>query len=168
MRHILYSVAVLLALTLVMGCAQQESSSDAEQAAAVAASKVTYETPAALDVPATMVPADENDWAAKVNNKNAEIIGVLNILNPVAAYLTAAFEQYGTKFSQTTNEEWTDTVAQLTAANTIYGECKESMDQGKADKDLFLKLEEAWQIYVKVGVAGIRTKSMVDSELASL
>jgi hypothetical protein len=67
-----------------------------------------------------------------------------------------------------TLEEWDDTVAQLTRANGIYEEAKAKMEQKKFDKSLFLQLEEAWQIYVKVGVAGVRTKTMVDSELEKM
>jgi hypothetical protein len=42
------------------------------------------------------------------------------------------------------------------------------MEAGDFDKQLFLDLEETWQLLVKTGVAGVRTKSMVDSELARL
>jgi len=39
------------------------------------------------------------------------------------------------------------------------------MAAGNTDKQLFLDLEEVWQLLVKTGVAGVRTKSMVDAEL---
>ena len=42
------------------------------------------------------------------------------------------------------------------------------MAAGEYDKRLFLDLEQVWQSLVKTGVAGVRTKSMVDSELAKL
>ena len=42
------------------------------------------------------------------------------------------------------------------------------MASGAYDKKLFLDLEEVWQGLVKTGVAGVRTKSMVDAELAKL
>jgi hypothetical protein len=153
---------------VISGCSQQESSQKTEQAESKSGAQVSYKTPDPMAVPERITPESESDWAAKVNNKNAEIVEVLNILNPVAAYLTAAFEQYGDRLSQVTLEEWDDTVAQLTRANGIYEKAKATMEQKKFDKSLFLQLEEAWQIYVKVGVAGVRTKTMVDSELAKM
>ena len=42
------------------------------------------------------------------------------------------------------------------------------MAAGQFDKQLFLDLEQVWQILVKTGVAGVRTKSMVDSEMARI
>ena len=53
-------------------------------------------------------------------------------------------------------------------ATTLYDSCKERMAAGDYDKQLFLDLEEVWQLLVKTGVAGVRTKSMIDSELAKL
>ena len=47
----------------------------------------------------------------------------------------------------------------------FYEDCKKRMAEKKFDKQLFLDLEEAWQVYVKVGVAGLRTKSMIDDDL---
>jgi len=131
-------------------------------------SPVKFEAPEAMAVPERMEPKSETDWEAKVNNKNAEVIEVLNILNPVAAFLTAAFEQFGDNFGEVTHEEWADTQAQLTKALTLYGKSKESMEKEKFSKQLFLDLEETWQLLVKVGVAGLRTKSMVDSDLARM
>ena len=88
----------------------------------------------------------------------------LNVINPVAAYITAGFDQYGDRFSDVLNEEWGDTQVQLTAALTLYESVKQRRDAGEFDKQLFLDMEEVWQLLVKTGVAGVRTKSMVDSE----
>lgn len=131
-------------------------------------SPVKFEVPEAMAVPERMEPESETDWKAKVNNKNAEVIEVLNILNPVAAFLTAAFEQFGDEFGEVTHEEWVDTQAYLTKALTLYDESQKLMEKKKFTKQLFLDLEETWQLLVKVGVAGIRTKSMVDSDLARM
>ncbi len=155
-----------LSVLILVGCsAQQEPSSDAA-APATSTLVVKYETPAPMDVPARVEPASDTDWKAIVNNKNVEIIEVVNILTPVAVYLTAAFEQYGDKFGEFTQEEWVDTQAQLTAASTKWEECKQRMADSTYDRQLFLDLEEAWQIFVKVGVAGLRTKTMVEADLA--
>jgi hypothetical protein len=51
---------------------------------------------------------------------------------------------------------------------TLYDSCKERMAAGENDEALFLDLEEVWQLLVKTGVAGVRTKSMIDSELGRL
>ena len=106
-----------------------------------------------------------DDWEAKAHNKEIEVIEVINIINPVAAYITEGFKQYGDRFSPTLHEEWADTQVQLTAP-TLYEDCKERREAGDFDKKLFLDLEEVWQLLVKTGVAGVRAKSMVDSELA--
>ncbi len=120
-------------------------------------------------VPEYMPPKSETDWKAKVNNKEIEVIQVINILTPVAEYLTAGFEQYGKDINNPTlHEEWLDTQDQLTKALTLYGSCKERKSGDKFDKKLFLDMEETWQLLVKTGVAGIRTKSMLDAELAKM
>ncbi|HEB83844.1 MAG TPA: hypothetical protein ENI92_02455, partial [Bacteroidetes bacterium] len=98
------------------------------------------------------------DWEAKVHNKNIEVLQVINIVNPVAAYITAGFKKYGDKFSPTLKEEWTDTQAQLTQALTLYDDCKKRMEKKQYDKQLFLDLEGVWQVLVKTGVAGVRTQ----------
>ena len=119
-----------------------------------------------MPVPEAKTVASEDDWAARVHNKNIEVIQVINIINPVAAYLTEGFKQYGDRFSPTLQEEWVDTQAQLGAALGLYGSCQERMEAGEADKELFLDLEEVWQLLVKTGVAGMRTKQMVDAEVS--
>ncbi|MCP4580509.1 MAG: hypothetical protein GY839_02745 [candidate division Zixibacteria bacterium] len=131
-------------------------------------SPVKFEAPEVMAVPERVEPKSDTDWQAKVNNKNAEVIEVLNILNPVAAFLTAAFEQFGDEMGEVTHEEWVDTQAHLTKALTLYGESQKLMEKEKFSKQLFLDLEETWQLLVKVGVAGIRTKSMVDNDLARM
>ena len=121
--------------------------------------------PEALEVPELREVASDEDWEARVHNKNKEVIEVINIINPIAAYIVKGFEKYGERFSPTLEEEWADTQVQLTAATTLYDDCKERMAAGEYDKQLFLDLEEVWQLLVKTGVAGVRAKSMVDSEL---
>lgn len=151
---------------MLLGCSQQESSStENDSAGQMQGLVVKSETPEPLAIPEHMEPKSDEDWEAIVNNKNAEVVGVLNIINPVAAYITAAFEQYGDKLGEVTHEEWKDTGEQLARANAIYESCKNRMAEEKFDKQLFLDLEEAWQVYVKVGVAGVRTKTMVDDDL---
>lgn len=66
------------------------------------------------------------------------------------------------------HEEWVDTQAQLTQALKLYESGKKRIEAGKYDKQLFLDLENAWQILVKTGVAGVRTKTMLDAELKKL
>lgn len=157
-------VTILIGL-LLTGCSREESSSSADEPSAPALT-VNFESPVAIEIPPRMEPKSDADWEAIVNNKNAEIIEVLNILNPVAAYIIAAFEQYSGKLGEITHEEWTDTQEQLARAGEIYDDCKNRMDAGNIDKKLFLDLEEAWQVFVKVGVAGLRTKAMIESDLA--
>jgi hypothetical protein len=124
--------------------------------------------PDPLPVPEPKTPSSDTDWESKVHNKNIEIVQVLNIINPVAAYITEGFKQYGDKFSDTLNEEWEDTQVQLTKALGLYADCNERIDKGAFDKQLFLDMEEVWQLLVKTGVAGVRAKSMIDSELAAM
>ncbi len=156
----------LLAAIVIAGCsADQETTSDAPEQSQ-SRLVVKYDTPAPMEVSARTEPQSDEDWKAIANNKNAEIVELLNIINPIAAYITAAFEQHGSIFAEVTHEEWEDTRAQLTNASTIYGDCQKRMESGAFDKQLFLDLEEAWQVFVKVGVAGLRTKTMVEADLA--
>ncbi|MCP4704455.1 MAG: hypothetical protein GY865_07580 [candidate division Zixibacteria bacterium] len=155
----------IFAAVMITGCSQEDAYVDdtADQAPGLV---VKAESPAPMDAPVYIEPKSDTDWEARVSNKNAEIIGVLNIINPVASYIIAAFEQYADKLGEVTHEEWEDTGAQLGRANAIYDDCKKRMAAKKFDKKLFLDLEEAWQVYVKVGVAGVRTKSMIDNDLS--
>jgi hypothetical protein len=124
--------------------------------------------PEALEVPELREVESDTDWESKVHNKNKEVIEVINIINPIAAYITKGFEEYEKRFSPTLTEEWEDTQFQLTAAMTLWDSCKERMAAAEYDKQLFLDLEEVWQLLIKTGVAGVRTKSMVDSELSRM
>ena len=153
----------------LIACGDSADESD-QQAADAPKSGIQLDVtpPAPLDVPERKEVSSDTDWEAKVHNKNIEVIQVINIINPVAAYITKGFEQYGDRFSDTLQEDWADTQAQLTTAMKLYDSCKERMASGAYDKKLFLDLEEVWQGLVKTGVAGVRTKSMVDSELARL
>jgi hypothetical protein len=160
---------VLCIAGLSIGCGGgDEATGYSETAQAPERVLIQVEMPEPLPTPEPVEVSSDTDWPARSYNKDIEIIGVLNVINPVAAYITAGFEQYGDRFSDTLNEEWGDTQAQLTAALTLYESCKERMAAGEHDKKLFLDLEEVWQGLVKTGVAGVRTKSMVDSEVKRL
>ena len=136
---------------------------------APAGATVQYTAPESIPVPDYMAAASDEDWKAKVNNKDIEVIQVINIVNPVAAYLTAGFKQYGSQINNPTlHEEWADTQVQLNKALTLYESCKERRKKNLYDKKLFLDMEETWQLLVKTGVAGIRTKSMLDAELQKI
>ncbi len=163
-------IAILILVPgLLIGCGGT-SDETAYEAADPAAEAVLLEVeaPPALEVPEPREVTGEDDWEVKAHNKNIEVLGVIHIINPVAAYIVEGFKQYGDSFSPTLHEEWEDTQVQLTAATTLYDSCKERMAAGDYDKQLFLDLEEVWQLLVKTGVAGVRTKSMIDSELAKL
>jgi hypothetical protein len=158
----------LLAAVLI-GCGGP-AEEGGQEAAAAPRSGVQLEVtpPEPLEVPEARDVASDSDWEAKVHNKNIEVIQVINVINPVAAYITKGFEEYGDRFSPTLTEEWGDTQDQLTKAQTLYESCKERMAAGDYDKKLFLDLEEVWQLLVKTGVAGVRAKSMVDAELQKM
>ncbi|MDH3628999.1 MAG: hypothetical protein OEV00_05385 [Acidobacteriota bacterium] len=149
---------------LAFGCGGGESGY-ADEAAAPERVLIKYDVPEPMEVPEAVVLNSDDDWEGKVHNKDIEIVGVLNVINPIAAFITAGFEQYGDRFSDVLQEEWEDTQVQLTAALTLYESCKERRAAGEFDKQLFLDMEEVWQLLVKTGVAGVRTKSMVDSEV---
>ena len=163
-------IAILILVPgLLIGCGgtSDENAYEAEEPAAEAV-LLEVEAPPALEVPEPREMTGEDDWEARAHNKNIEVLGVINIINPIAAYIVEGFKQYGDSFSPTLHEEWEDTQVQLTAATTLYDSCKERMAAGDYDKQLFLDLEEVWQLLVKTGVAGVRTKSMIDGELARL
>jgi hypothetical protein len=153
---------------ILLGCGGAAEEAAYESEAAPAAPLLEVEAPPAIEVPEPMEVTSDDDWAAKAHNKNIEVVGVINVINPVAAYIVEGFKQYGDSFSPTLHEEWEDTQAQLGMATTLYDDCKARMEAGEHDKQLFLDLEEVWQLLVKTGVAGVRTKSMVDSELTKL
>jgi hypothetical protein len=161
-------IVLFAAVALAVGCAGEQVAETPAAEAAGPAIKLEVEAPEALPEPEYQEPASDTDWAAKVNNKDIEIVQVIKIINPVAAYITKGFEQYGDRFSPTLQEEWGDTQVQLTNATTLYESCKGRIEGGEFDKQLFLDMENVWQLLVKTGVAGVRTKSMVDSELARI
>jgi len=167
MKQLLLTVVVL---ALVVGCggAGQETGEETQVAEQAAGIQLEVEAPEPMAVPEYQTPSSKEDWPAIINNKNKEIVEVLNIINPIAAYIVTGFEQYGDRFSATLHEEWEDTQAQLTSAMTLYEDCQGRIDSGEADKQLFLDMEGVWQILVKTGVAGVRTKSMIDAELAAM
>ena len=156
-----------LMAALAFACAPAEQGGEAEETARGGV-QLEVAPPEPLEVPERREVSSDTDWEARAHNKNREVIEVINIINPVAAYITKGFEDYGERFSPTLNEEWADTQHQLTAATTLYDSCKERLAAGSYDKELFLDLEEVWQLLVKTGVAGVRTKTMVDAELAKM
>ena len=153
-----------LALLLIIGCGEGTDVPDVE-APAPETPLLTVQAPEPLPVPDYITPSSDEDWKAKVNNKNIEVIQLINIINPVAAFITEGFKQYGTRFSAGLNEEWEDTQVQLTKALTLYESCTKRKENSAFDKKLFLDLEETWQLLVKTGVAGVRTKTMVEAEI---
>jgi hypothetical protein len=163
-------LALGCALVLVLGCggAGEEGPEEPQVAQPSGGPAIQVEPPEPMPVPDYREPASDTDWAAKVHNKDREIVEVLNIINPVAAYITAGFERYGDRFSPTLHEEWQDTQAQLTSAMTLYEDCKARVGAGELDRQLFLDLEDVWQRLVKTGVAGVRAKSMVDAEVSKV
>jgi hypothetical protein len=160
MRSLLMGI---LGISLFVGCGGTDNQPMDEPEAE--APLLTVEAPEPLAVPDPVDVGSEEDWEARVHNKDIEIIQVLNVINPVAAYITEGFAQYGDQFSPTLQEEWEDTQVQLTAALTLYEDCNERRASGSFEKQLFLDMEEVWQLLVKTGVAGVRTQSMVDSEV---
>jgi hypothetical protein len=168
-RYTMKRLAMLAALpAFLTACGPADEGG--QQAAEAPKSGIQLEVtaPPPMDVPEPVAVSSDTDWEAKAHNKNIEVIGLINILNPVAAYITTGFEQYGDRFSETLQDDWADTQAQLGTALKLYDSCKERMASGAYDKKLFLDLEEVWQGLVKTGVAGVRTKSMVDAELAKI
>jgi len=160
---------ILFVPALLIGCGGGgESGEYAQSEPAAEQVLLVVEAPDPIEVPARKEVASDEDWEAKAHNKEIEVIEVINVINPVAAYITEGFKQYGDRFSPTLQEEWTDTQAQLTTALELYESCKQRMADGAYDKQLFLDLEQVWQSLVKTGVAGVRAKSMVDSELRSI
>jgi hypothetical protein len=164
----MYRMMILLfAAALLVGCGGGTGEpAGSEPEAAAQRPLIQVEAPEPLSVPALVEVASDDDWKSRTHNKEVEIIQVLNVINPVAAYIVAGFDQYGSKFSETLHEEWGDTQKQLTAATTLYDDCKDRIAAGEFDKQLFLDMEEVWQLLVKTGVAGVRTKTMIDDEVA--
>ncbi len=153
---------------LLLGCGGTNDDVTYEEEAPSAAPLIEVQAPEAIPIPEAREVAGDDDWEAKAHNKNIEVLQVINVINPVAAYITEGFKQFGDSFSPTLHEEWEDTQVQLTTATTLYGSCKERMAAGEFDRKLFLDLEQVWQSLVKTGVAGVRAKSMVDSEIGRL
>lgn len=159
---------LFIAALFFIGCGGGDSGQSSETPVAAGA-QVNYEKPAPLDIPAPKEVASDTDWEAKVHNKEIEVLQVINIINPIAAFITAGFEQYGSQISdKTVHEEWADTQIQLTQALTLYDSCKKRKEKGEFDKKLFLDMENTWQMLVKTGVAGVRTNQMLTAELAKL
>jgi len=162
------TIMLIMVLSLLIGCGGGEEDYAEEPQETSPGITLNVQAPDPLPVPQPKTPSSDTDWETKVQNKDIEIIQVLNIINPVAAYITEGFKLYDRQFSPALHEEWEDTQVQLTKALTLYDDCKARRKAGKFDKSLFLDMGEVWQLLVKTGVAGVRTKSMVDSELASM
>jgi hypothetical protein len=162
-------IPIIITFLFLIGCGEKEEVATSTGGGQASGLTVNFEAPKPMEEPTYITPSSEEDWKAKVNNKEIEVIQVINIINPVAAYITAGFEQYGQRIkNNTVHEEWVDTQDQLTKALTLYDSCKKRKEQGKFDKQLFLDMEGTWQLLVKTGVAGVRTKSMLDAELKRL
>ena len=163
-------IPVFIAIIYLIGCGGgEESVPQVSSGPESAGAKVTFTAPEPMAVPEYQIPKSETDWAAKVNNKEIEVIQVINIINPIAAFITAGFKQFGDRIkNQTVHEEWADTQVQLSMALDLYKSCKERKEKGEFNKKLFLDLEETWQLLVKTGVAGVRTNSMLKDELKKL
>jgi len=73
MRRLLIGI---LTITLVAGCGGTDSAPAGEPEAE--APLLTVEAPEALAVPEPMEVSSEEDWGARVHNKDIEIIGLLN------------------------------------------------------------------------------------------
>ncbi|MFQ5653513.1 MAG: hypothetical protein ACE5GW_02135 [Planctomycetota bacterium] len=163
-------ILLLLVPALLAGCTQGDDGSKENVTRAPEAAKrlIKADPPPPMAVPDKKTVKSEDDWEAKAHNKEIEVIQVINVINPVATYITEGFKLYGAKFSATVHEEWSDTQEQLNKAMALYDSCKKRKATGKFDKQLFLDLEEVWQLLVKTGVAGVRAKSMIDDELRRL
>ncbi len=160
-------ILVLLA-SVPIGCAPAEDGTEEAAAEPAAGIQLDVTPPKPLEVPERVELSSDSDWQGKAHNKNIEVIEVTNVINPVAAYITKGFEEYGDRFSATLEEEWVDTQTQLTMAQELYASCQARMEAGEYDRQLFLDLEEVWQLLVKTGVAGVRTQSMLNAELARM
>ena len=90
---------------------------------------IEVEDPQPMEVPTAREVASEADWEARAHNKEIEIIQVLNVINPVATYITAGFDQYGNRFSPTLHEEWEDTQMQLGAAMALYEDARPLLER---------------------------------------
>ncbi len=159
-------ISLLVCMLLLIGCTTTETETTDQMESAPQGVTLNVKAPELMKVPSRVEVKSDTDWKGKVHNKEIEVIEVINILLPVKEYLVEGFKQYDSKFSHTLHEEWGDTQVQLTKALTDYEECKKIKATGKFDKKLFLDLEGVWQMLVKTGVAGLRTKSMMDAELA--
>lgn len=93
----------ILTITLVAGCGGTDSPPAGEPEAE--APLLTVEAPEPLAVPEAMEVSSDEDWEARVHNKDIEIIGLLNVINPIAAYIAEGFNQHGDNFSPTLQEE---------------------------------------------------------------
>ncbi len=158
---------VLITVVFLLGCAapDSETGGEYEETPIIV---LNVEPPELMAVPEPVTVKSDTDWKGKAHNKEIEVIQVVNILLPVKAYLVEGFTKFGSKCSATTNEDWEDTQAQLTSALGLYGKCVERKKSGEVSKQLFLDLEETWQLLVKTGVSGIRTKQMLDEELKKI
>ena len=88
-----YQILLVVALAFVVGCggAGQDVADAPAEPAAGPAIKLEVETPEPTPVPEYVEPESDTDWVARINNKDKEIVEVLNIITPIAAYITVGF-----------------------------------------------------------------------------
>lgn len=111
------------------------------------------------------VQAQETNWEKRITEKQAAVDSLRETLKPIVSELSNAFEKHGEELSVYTTEEWKDAQHWYSLANSKYEEVKKRLKPENYNQTLYLELEEVWQLYVKAGSAGVRTKFMVDREL---
>ncbi|MCP4662567.1 MAG: hypothetical protein GY856_44795 [bacterium] len=76
------AVLLIMALAVLFGCAGDSGEyAEAPAEAAAPAIKLEVTEPEPLAAPEYQEPSSDEDWAAKVNNKNIEVIQTINIIN---------------------------------------------------------------------------------------
>jgi len=92
MKRMFTTVFMVGVTMLLLGGCSGESEEPAAQAAAAQPVYITVEAPEPIPIPAPQTVTSDSDWAAKAHNKEIEVIEVINIINPIAVYITKGFE----------------------------------------------------------------------------
>ncbi len=74
---------LLLAIFFIFGCESKDKTTTSESQGITGGAKVVYNEPEPQEVPEPKTPSSDEDWEAKVHNKNIEIIQVFNIINAI-------------------------------------------------------------------------------------